>query len=127
MNGTEKQIIWAEKIKQGLIDQVESDANKFENRKCNTDDKKKRAMGMAKAYRKALKTRGSARMNKAAATLRCSHKCRALDLTLDYLEHKLMELQHDFNLASQDSYTRLVLAVVMADYADVRDYILMFM
>ena len=54
MNGTEKQIAWAEKIKTELLSQVEAEAVKWESRKCNSEERRQRADGMAKAYRDAL-------------------------------------------------------------------------
>jgi len=54
MNGTEKQVVWAEKIKAELIAKVGTEVEKWESRKCKTDDLRQRADGMAAAFRKAL-------------------------------------------------------------------------
>lgn len=54
MKGTEKQITWAEKIRQELIEKTEAEAVKFETRNCKTEELRERALGMAKAYRDSL-------------------------------------------------------------------------
>jgi hypothetical protein len=56
MKGTEKQIAWAEDIRMELIKNIESQALKFETRKTNNDEDKKRAETMAQSYRGALET-----------------------------------------------------------------------
>lgn len=56
MIGSEKQVAWAEKIRQELIDHVEAEAIKFETRNCKTEELRERADGMASAYRGALKS-----------------------------------------------------------------------
>lgn len=64
------------------------------------------------------------RLQSPTATPASKYQQSDLDNILKYLEHKLEALQHDFNLARADGLARLIIAVVMADYADIRDYVM---